>query len=101
MVVGEVTLKSDEGLPPKYTAVAPVNPEPEISTVSPPPAVPLAGVSAPTHTEAAAALESLASGKDGATCPGTRVAPATVDPTTTMPRTLRTAPRNTVNRLHT
>ena len=46
MVVAEVTVKSDEAFWPKSTEVAPVNPEPEILMVSPPPAVPLDGVSA-------------------------------------------------------
>ena len=54
-VVSEVTVKSDEALAPKSTALAPVNPDPEMSTVSPPPAVPLAGLSALTDTGAGAA----------------------------------------------
>ena len=46
MVVGDVTVKSDEAFSPKSTAVALANPDPEMSIVSPPPAVPLDGASA-------------------------------------------------------
>jgi hypothetical protein len=50
IVVGEVTVNADEALAPKSTAVAPVNPDPVMVMVAPPPAVPLAGVSAPIDT---------------------------------------------------
>ena len=50
MAVADVTATSDDAWLPKYTAVAPVNPAPEMWIVSPPPAVPLAGVSAPIDT---------------------------------------------------
>ena len=50
MVVGEVTVKSDEALGPNSTALAPLKPVPEISIVAPPPAVPLEGVRDETDT---------------------------------------------------
>jgi hypothetical protein len=50
MDVADVTVKSDEALLPKSTAVAPAKSEPEISMVSPPPAVPLDGDSELTET---------------------------------------------------
>jgi hypothetical protein len=40
----ELTVKSEEALEPKSTASAPVNPEPVMWMLSPPPAVPLEGV---------------------------------------------------------
>ena len=57
MVVGEVTVKTDEAFGPKSTSVAPVKPDPEMSMLSPPPADPLGGVSVRTETAPLPAAE--------------------------------------------
>ena len=57
MDVADVTVKSDEALLPKSTAVAPLKSEPEIVMVSPPPAVPLDGESELTETGSDAPLD--------------------------------------------
>ena len=59
MFVGEVTVKLEDALAPKSTAVAPVKSVPVISTGSPPPAVPLEGFTEVTDTGGEAALELL------------------------------------------
>ena len=70
IVVPEVTVKSVEALLPKSTALAPVKPEPEMRTVSPPPAVPLDGDSAATETAFVPVLDEPLLDPDGGTIDG-------------------------------
>src|ERR1700683_1958694 len=65
MVVGELTLKLDEALEPKSTAVAPVKSVPVISMVAPPPAVPLDGLRALIDTGSATVPPPPESGPSG------------------------------------
>jgi hypothetical protein len=56
MYVGESTAKSDEAFVPKSTPSAPVNPEPVMWMLVPPPAVPLDGVRAWTEDDVVVSL---------------------------------------------